>query len=151
MKTKQGNKTAAQIYLDWTNHFLSLGIFARSYGWTRSKALKIIEAGKREHERNVAARCKFIHPDGMVRPVRNLAPLLRRAHDVVSVTVRELPDRKALLIAVLPDGVLYEALFESFMVCRDFVSSVPFDIQEIPDNPVVERAIAEKYRTTKTL
>lgn len=123
MKTKQGNKTAAQIYLDWTNHFLSLGIFARSYGWTRSKALKIIEAGKREHERNVAARCKFLNPDGSVRAASNLRPLLSRAASVVSVTVRELPERKALLLAVFDGGVIFEALFESFAVCLEFANN----------------------------
>ena len=124
MKTKQGNKTAAQVYLDWTNNYLSLEVFARDYGWTYTKAAEIIKAGETEHENNIAARCKFIHPDGKVRPVRNLAPLLRRAHDVVSVTVRELPELKALLVAVLPDGVLYEARFESFMVCRDFATEL---------------------------
>lgn len=138
MKTKQGNKTATQVYLDWTNNYLSLEVFARDYGWTYTKAAKIIEAGRTEHEANVAARCKFEWPDGKVRPVRNLAPLLRRAHDVVSVTVRELPEHKALLVAVLPDGVLYEARFESFTVCRDFATSprrkwagVPVSIQSL--------------------
>ena len=122
MRTKQGTKSAARIYLDWTNNYLSLEVFAAAYGWTYTKAAKVIEKGRAEHERNCTARSYFTKPDGAIAPTRNLRGLLDRSRKdtVEKVVVFTLADNRARLVANFASGWVFTCLFESKSVCIDF-------------------------------
>lgn len=42
-----------EFYLDWVNHFISVGVMSEHYGITLSECVYLINAGRKYHEQNV--------------------------------------------------------------------------------------------------